>query len=428
MRDIMALAAIAGWLQGGLAFAAEPGLPAVPAAPAASAASPPADTAMRPVALTRLVIRMTAGQPWLAMQGGLLCLPSRKLIWDGGQKDLKGNEYVVAFRDTMTSAGFKVEGDPDNLFETSAPTSDYQVAGVITNMNIHFCLPKAGFGDSSSVRGVAAMDMEWQVYSTLRKTVMATVKTHGGFGTTGTGTGGFDGLILAAFRDNLKTLAADETFRKVLTGPPVGAGDLARPTTTQATISLPGASAPDKRPIADAVASVDTIFAGSTQGSGFLASSDGLLLTDQHVVGQAQYVKVRWPDGIEFLGEVVRSDKVRDVALVKTDPRGRKALRLRRDAPQVGDTVYAVGAPLDVKFASTVTRGVVSANRTFEGLNFLQSDVGVNPGSSGGPLLDENGAAVGLTEAGMRVGGAPEGINLFTPMRDALEFLGAEPK
>jgi S1-C subfamily serine protease len=170
------------------------------------------------------------------------------------------------------------------------------------------------------------------------------------------------------------------------------------------------------------------ISAGQVEGSGFLVSSDGLLLTVQHVVGDAKYVKVQWSDGLEGLGEVVRSDKTRDVALVKTDPRGRLPIRIRRDPLQPGDTVFAIGAPLGDRFQSTVTRGVVSAYRTFEGLSFVQSDVSVNHGSSGGPLLDEQGEAVGLAEAGLQPAGAPVGINLFTPIGDALDFLGAQPQ
>jgi S1-C subfamily serine protease len=204
-------------------------------------------------------------------------------------------------------------------------------------------------------------------------------------------------------------------------------GDLTRPASANPPISLKGAKAARAIALSDAVGSVVMISAGQTQGSGFLVSSDGYLMTDRHVVGDAQFVKVRWPDGIEGLGEVVRSDKVRDVALVKTDPRGRQPLLLRRDSLQPGDSVFAIGAPLGQQFQSTMTRGIVSAYRTVGGLNFIQSDVTVNPGSSGGPLLDDKGAVVAMTESGYRFEGAPAGLNLFTPVGDALDFLAASP-
>jgi serine protease Do len=164
-----------------------------------------------------------------------------------------------------------------------------------------------------------------------------------------------------------------------------------KPASTASVIHLAGAKQAKAVPLGDAVGSVVMISAGPTHGSGFLVSADGLLMTDRHVVGDAQYVKVRWSDGAEDLGEVMRTDKVRDVALVKTDAHGRQPLALRRESLKPGDTVFAIGTPLSEKFQRTMTRGIVSAYRTFEGLNFIQSDVTVSPGSSGGPLLDEKG-------------------------------------
>ena len=381
---------------------------------------------MRPLALSRLVIRLTPGQEWGALQAGWFCLPGSKLTWKSGQQDIRNVEYLDAFRDGMRQAGFQVEGDPDNLFEGPVSVSDYEVAGVVTNINVHACLSNTGSG-ADGVKGSITLDMEWQVYSTLRKAVIGKTKTEAVFEIKSTVAGGLDALMLGAFRANVKNLAADQGFRTMFADVPLAPGDRLKPS-SQAPIPLIGAIAAGPRSIADAAASVVVIFAGNGLGSGFLVSSDGLLFTDQHVVGDSKYVKVRWPDGIEGLGEVIRTDKVRDVALLKTDPRGRKPLGLRRDPPQVGDAVFAIGAPLDAKFQSTVTRGVVSANRTFQGLGYLQSDANVQPGDSGGPLLDEKGAVVAITESGYSIGGAPEGINLFTPVGDALDFLGAQPR
>jgi S1-C subfamily serine protease len=429
MRSVM-MAAAAVWMAAGQALAADapPAKTAVPPPPAMAApAASPAGAALAPMGLSRIVVRLPMGQEYGQVRGGGLCLGSQKLTWKSGQVDLHGDLYVRAFHDAMVKAGLNVAGDPDNLFEHQASFTDYEVAGVITNMYLNVCQPRIGFRDVSTIHGAALVDMQWQVYSTLRKTVVATIETHGTYETKDNTTGGTGGLILEAIRDNLGKLAVDPKFRAVFTAGPPAPGDLVKPS-SQAAIALIGAITARARPVADAAGSVVVIFAGSGEGSGFLVSSDGLLLTDQHVVGEAKFVKVRWADGIEGLGEVVRSDKVRDVALVKTDSRGRAPLELRRVMPQVGDTVYAIGAPLGEKFQSSVTRGVVSADRTFQGLAYIQSDVSVNPGSSGGPLLDEKGEVVALTEAGVRIGGAPEGVNLFTPVGDALDFLGAQLK
>ena len=86
-----------------------------------------------------------------------------------------------------------------------------------------------------------------------------------------------------------------------------------------------------------------------------------------------------------------------------------------------------VGTPLDQRFQGSVTKGVVSATRVYEGRAYIQSDAVVNGGNSGGPLLDEEGSVVGITVSGMEIGGAPVGINLFIPIDDALRALSLTP-
>jgi serine protease Do len=162
-------------------------------------------------------------------------------------------------------------------------------------------------------------------------------------------------------------------------------------------------------------------------GSGFLVSSDGYLITNEHVVGRASAVRIRWSDGFETQGEVIRTDKRRDVALVKTEPHGRTPLALRRDAPVVGEKVFAVGTPLKESLQNTVTQGVVSANRIIDGFAFIQSDVAVDHGNSGGPLLDEKGRVIGITEMTLVDDGTQRGLNAFIPIGDALDFLRVKP-
>jgi S1-C subfamily serine protease len=198
--------------------------------------------------------------------------------------------------------------------------------------------------------------------------------------------------------------------------------------TSRERLTLTGALAAKPVKISDAVGSVVLVMSGGGHGSGFLVSTDGYLLTAQHVVGADKYVKIRWSDGLEGVGEVIRTDKRRDVALIKADSRGRAPLALHRDMPQPGDTVFAIGTPIDPKLQNTVTRGVASANRILDGFSFIQSDVTVDPGNSGGPLLNEQGEVLGLTDIGIRLPDAPTGLNFFIPIRDALDFLSLEPR
>ena len=85
--------------------------------------------------------------------------------------------------------------------------------------------------------------------------------------------------------------------------------------------------------------------------------------------------------------------------------------------------MFAIGSPLGAQFQNTMSKGIVSALRNQQGLAYIQSDVMVNHGSSGGPLLDETGRVIGLTASGQTVNGAPVGINFFIPIDEALKTL-----
>lgn len=171
-------------------------------------------------------------------------------------------------------------------------------------------------------------------------------------------------------------------------------------------------------------ASVVTIEGGGRSGSGFVVSRQGYVLTNQHVVGSNRFVKLRLASGRELVGEVVQQSAARDVALIKTE-RGLDPLAVRVGDLAPGETVYAIGSPLGEKFSGSLTRGIVSAYRTRNGQRFIQSDVTILSGSSGGPLLDEKGRVVGLTQSGVEAGRAR--INLFVPIGDGLKALGVTP-
>jgi serine protease Do len=173
---------------------------------------------------------------------------------------------------------------------------------------------------------------------------------------------------------------------------------------------------------------VVAILNSAGSGSGILVSSDGCILTNAHVVGDDKDVRVRWSDGLETLAHVERVSKNRDVAIIKTNPRDRSPLALKRGPVTPGERVYAIGAPNGMKYQGTVSSGVISADRVFDGLRYIQSDTAISPGSSGGALLDEQGAVIGVTVAFVKNGGLPAGLNLFIPIGDAMDFLALEQK
>ena len=140
-------------------------------------------------------------------------------------------------------------------------------------------------------------------------------------------------------------------------------------------------------------------FQTQSLGSGFIISNDGYILTNAHVVDSAEDVTVRLTDKREFKAKVIGADRRTDVALIKIDAVGLPTVRFGDpDKLKVGEWVVAIGSPFG--FDNTVTAGIVSAKgRSLPQENFvpfIQTDVAVNPGNSGGPLFNMRGEVVGI--------------------------------
>ena len=165
-------------------------------------------------------------------------------------------------------------------------------------------------------------------------------------------------------------------------------------------------------------------FESRSLGSGFVISSDGYLLTNAHVVDAADEILVRLTDKREFKARVVGADKRTDVALIKIEATGLPTVRLGDPGVlKVGEWVIAIGSPFG--FDSSVTAGIVSAKgRSLPQENyvpFIQTDVAVNPGNSGGPLFNMRGEVVGINSQIYSRSGGFMGISFAIPIDVAME-------
>lgn len=161
------------------------------------------------------------------------------------------------------------------------------------------------------------------------------------------------------------------------------------------------------------------------QGSGFLISSDGLVLTNAHVVDGAKEVTVKLSDHREFKAKVLGADKSSDIAVLKIDGHDFTTVRIGdSDQLGVGDYVLAIGEPFGLE--ETATAGIVSAKgRSLPGdgyVPFIQTDAAVNPGNSGGPLFDANGAVVGINAQIYSNSGGYQGVAFAIPINLAVQI------
>ncbi len=154
-------------------------------------------------------------------------------------------------------------------------------------------------------------------------------------------------------------------------------------------------------------------------GSGFILSKDGYVITNAHVIQNATGITVGLPDGREFDAETVGSDERTDVALLKVDANALPTLTLGdSDQLKVGQWVLAIGSPFGFEY--TATQGIVSAlSRSLPTENyvpFIQTDVAVNPGNSGGPLFDLDGNVIGVNSQIFSRSGGYMGLSFAIPI------------
>jgi len=159
------------------------------------------------------------------------------------------------------------------------------------------------------------------------------------------------------------------------------------------------------------------------QGSGFIFNRDGLILTNNHVVRDADKITVRLNDGREFEAKTIGRDEKSDVAVIQIDGKNLPTVGLGdSDAIEIGEWVVAVGNPFGL--AETITAGIISAKgRNNVGLadyeDFIQTDAAINPGNSGGPLLNLRGEVIGINSAIATQNGGYMGVGFAIPINMA---------
>jgi hypothetical protein len=225
-----------------------------------------------------------------------------------------------------------------------------------------------------------------------------------------------------------RVLLEDETLNERLAGVRSAGMAMAKGGQIQLKKPLPVQFAGRKDMMSALVKAVVTIQTEKGHGSGFVITNDGHVITNEHVVGRDGQVKVKFEQGFTLTGEVLKTNKDHDLALIKVDAADLPALAIGNDAElMLGEEIFAIGTPLDAALGQSVSRGILSGRRDLDGLQFLQTDVSINPGNSGGPLIDENGTVVGV--ATMKISGqGMEGLGFGVPISRALEMLNITMK
>jgi serine protease Do len=376
-----------------------------------------------PLALSKVIIKLRRLELLGRVQGGWLCVDNGPLEWQGGRLNVTTEEITETFRDEMVKAGYPIVGDPNALFEDPEMSkAELLVGGSIKSLEANFCYPNIGLGDASTAKGGAYMEIDWQIYNTLDRKVVFQTTTKGSFDSQDARRDGTFLIFSTAFANATQNLMAEPGFYKLVTRP-IDFAEVQNFKPIDTNINELAIFNDSLQTNNDRVSqAVVTVRTNSGHGSGFFIGNKGYIISNEHVVSGAKFVKILTSTGRELLGEVVRTDKARDIALI-TVGEARIGLPLNKSTGIVGQDVYAAGSPLLESFNLTITKGIYSSLRVSDrGFELIQSDVQVAPGSSGGPLLDENGNVIGVTVSG--VGRGEMGINFFVPAKDLEKYLG----
>ncbi len=400
-------------------------------------ARPPVVPYLTPVKATDLTVKLGVDAVKVAMlpgdelghaSAGGFCVGSTPLsVTDGfiknygtfvstvAQQALKRNGYPLASQG-KTSA-FDTE-------QTAPP--DFRLGGILKELRMEVC------NGLNASEGWIYAKIDWALYSEKAKRVVFQQVTEGLM----VSKDKIPDLAQRALTASIENfLAAPEVMVALKAPPPTAlaaapdgaasaaAGSASAPTDgvrgglqLAGGAALPGGAQKNQAKLRAAVVTLET--AGGS-GSGFYIDREGYLLTNFHVVSGSKFVKVKLANGDRLVAQVVKVSERDDVALLKSVAVDLDPLAIRPDTLDVGEEVYAIGTPLGV-LTSTMTRGVLSADRVSQGVHELQSDAAVTFGSSGGPLLDSEGRVIGLTKGGIR---GEKGFNFFVPVQDALRAL-----
>ncbi|WP_374377770.1 S1C family serine protease [Dongia sp.] len=429
------------WLAAGLMMTACAQTHVEPAPVAMTVAAQGEDLA--PIQLDRVQFNLERGQAIGTYRDNNFKLCGQSMVpepihWAAGKITVQDEEMTDSFYRVLKDANYNVVGDPDALFGNYGDAQrapEYLVGGRVDTVTLDVCDEVTWGGQWKGTQsGLGRIDVTWQVYSTLEQRVVLETRTSGSAELPEGVPDGEVALIIKAFTGAARNLAGDRRFHDLLVRrekapvaaevPLGGWGGVAE----QPALAI-ARSAAFETPIGSNMsriqASVVTLFSGTGQGSGFFVAPD-LILTNHHVALNAKRVKVVLINGVTAYATTLRSDPARDVALLRVEGGAYTPLPLRLGSVALTEEVYAVGSPLDPSLAGTVTRGIVSQiQRDEHGLPLIQADATIQPGNSGGPLLDARGNVVGISQSGLTDDGSHlVGINFFVPIADALDRLG----
>lgn len=377
---------------------------------------------VRKVAITNVVAKMRRGTDIGVFQSGWLCTDRQRQRWRTGGTvgGYYTEELIDVFREELERNGWPVAGSFDNLFEGfDVSGAELLIAGKLSEIESVVCQPDT---DDNEYQGSMRIKVEWQIYNPARRAIIGEVTTEGSSLLEDEIVDGSHELFLDSFAVAVNNLLASSEFLEMAQK-----------------VSFVTSPSPDRyysinnrlirfgsidEALQHAERGTVVIRVAKRHGSGFAIGEGELVITNAHVIGDAETVLFITSDGIEVPGKLVAIDQGRDVALIEVEGVRLPAIHIATIEPSLAETVYAIGAPYGEDLQGTVTEGIISSMRLYDGHSWIQSDAAINPGNSGGPLLNKQGSIIGISTQIYTPSGGPTDLNMFVPINNALDYLG----
>jgi len=392
--------------------AAQPVLAAVASSPAGPLINMSAEGIKKTVQFKNWKVNLDTPNKVGRISRGIFCGGETDMVYNATYDRYFVGEVNKIFKQKSSTLGYPKDQSGESAFADAANTgADFRIGFTLLDINQTVCAV------GTEVSGSGRLKLKAELFSNKSQKVVYTRILESTYASE-------TRVPLESFVDTLvgnamNVLFADAAYADNFRDNPVLAIEAPGDVIAVRNGSRPGDKmTKDSKGVLSAVVTVET---PGGSGSGFYLGRDGYVVTNQHVVGDAKYVKVRLANGYSVPGEVLRKNAARDVALIKTDLEPPTPLFVRATPTKVGEEVYAVGSPFGAQLSTTVTRGILSGERTLNDQRYLQSDAAINPGNSGGPLVDVDGAVVAVAD--LKKNNAT-GIGLFIPIAEVLDKLG----
>lgn len=264
----------------------------------------------------------------------------------------------------------------------------------------------------------AAVMVKWTIYDNYLKRNVYTVETAGA-----ADAGELKQLLMKCIIEATKNLMRDETFQKYLLNE-VSETNVSGSSVSVQKIFIPKVIAKEgvsnAEIIKKCISSTVTVKTERGHGSGFIITEDGYIVTNKHVVEDAKNIEVIFSNGFVLYPKVIMESTNPDLALLKVEGKGFPVLKLSVSENETGDELIVIGTPKDISLGQTVSRGIISGKREFQGSVYIQTDASINPGNSGGPILNLKGEVIAV--ATYKTVDA-EGISFGIPVEDVIKTL-----